>query len=750
MEADACSNVSSGLSSPPTRSPSPPPDYYYRDPDRPYPSPSSQQSSATATPAPENAGLSASQRSTATAMADDASATNAGDSQPPKKRRRVAEPRPRITEYLDLSAGEVKQDQEQSLNRLLKVLHGKKKIVVIAGAGISVSAGIPDFRSSNGLFNNLKRQHNLKGSGQDLFNVSVYSNDKTTSTFHAMVRELSESTKNAEPTAFHRLLDTLASEKRLLRLYSQNVDCIDTRTKNLSTRVPLGNKGPWPNVVQLHGALSHSVCTKCKRVEDFQPDIFDGPNPPACPHCEKDDQVRTEFAGKRSHGIGRLRPRMVLYDESSPDDEAIGSVTRADLRARPDAFLVVGTSLKIPGVKRIAREMCKVVRGRRDGVTVWINNDPEPASIKDLEWDIVVRGPCDEVANRAAMIDPEVINSWSEKEWEKEKLRRQKAAETTAVEVPIATPKKSRTVERVAAGMLTPSASTPEGSPRLPPQLPLEVGESRDGNSEGLDTASNTDGAANATTTKVKLQASKKKRKSAPADLNGATKSTAGPAPKPKPARANSQRKASARPKKANNKPTTAAAAAAAAVAAAESGTPGGSKITSSFRQAKPKLPSSSLVKGESKPADGKEAASSKMAAGGNGNSNDNGGKPALLPPLSKSAHDFRHWCPPGLPQVQMPSSTLKPVPPQEARNNASPLQPGTEAAIALTAEDELVKMKAELPASPTVSEASSQSVEARPRSRDQATVSPPRSKVPVNMQRLMHFEERPGTDMAR
>jgi NAD-dependent histone deacetylase SIR2 len=48
--------------------------------------------------------------------------------------------------------------------------------------------------------------------------------------------------------------------------------------------------------------------------------------------------------------------------------------------------------------------MCNIVRDRKDGVTVWLNNDPEPVG-KDLEdkWDLVVKGPCDEVARYANM-----------------------------------------------------------------------------------------------------------------------------------------------------------------------------------------------------------------------------------------------------------------------------------------------------------------------------------------------------------
>jgi NAD-dependent histone deacetylase SIR2 len=95
---------------------------------------------------------------------------------------------------------------------------------------------------------------------------------------------------------------------------------------------------------------------------------------------------------------------MVLYNEHNPDDESIGSCASYDMRMRPDAVIVAGTTLKVPGVRRIAREMCNIVRDRKDGVTVWLNNDPEPVG-KDLEdkWDLVVEGPCDEVARYANM-----------------------------------------------------------------------------------------------------------------------------------------------------------------------------------------------------------------------------------------------------------------------------------------------------------------------------------------------------------
>ncbi|KAI0423192.1 DHS-like NAD/FAD-binding domain-containing protein [Xylaria grammica] len=323
------------------------------------------------------------------------------DGAPPPKRRRV-ERKPRTTEYLDLGAAASEQSEKDSelLRQLTHALRKKKKIVVIAGAGISVSAGIPDFRSSSGLFATLPKEHGLKGSGKHLFDASVYKHDSTTSYFHTMVRDLSQLVKNAKPTPFHHLLASLSKEGRLLRLYTQNVDGLDTSMEPLSTVVPLQPKGPWPKTVQLHGGLEKMVCSKCNEISQFDASLFEGPQAPLCKGCEETDNVRTSHAGKRSHGIGRLRPRMVLYNEYNPDEESIANVFRADLRARPDAVIVVGTSMKIPGVRNMVKDMCKVTRDRRDGVTAWINLDSEPSGI-DLKncWDLVVRGKCDDVAS---------------------------------------------------------------------------------------------------------------------------------------------------------------------------------------------------------------------------------------------------------------------------------------------------------------------------------------------------------------
>lgn len=63
------------------------------------------------------------------------------DDLPPAKKRRSVEAKPRTTVHLDLQLPSSTADQSSQLGLLLKVLRKRRKIVVIAGAGISTAAG---------------------------------------------------------------------------------------------------------------------------------------------------------------------------------------------------------------------------------------------------------------------------------------------------------------------------------------------------------------------------------------------------------------------------------------------------------------------------------------------------------------------------------------------------------------------------------------------------------------------------------
>jgi NAD-dependent histone deacetylase SIR2 len=242
-----------------------------------------------------------------------------------------------------------------------------------------------------------------------------------------------------------------------MRLYTQNVDGIDTSIPPLATTVPLNKKGPWPRTIQLHGGLNKMVCSKCGHLSDFDGSLFEGPEAPSCPECVITDSVRVA-GGLRTHGIGCLRPRMVLYNEFNPDEEAIGAVSHADLKRGPDAVIVVGTSLKVPGIRRLAKEMCAVTRGRRGGFTAWINLDPKPLGIEFKDsWDLVVRGESDDVAR---MLN---LPRWDDKDPGEYRLvmkpePKRKSAQSVVLE--------SKPLEAVKAeGLITPGTSPRQQSP---------------------------------------------------------------------------------------------------------------------------------------------------------------------------------------------------------------------------------------------------------------------------------------------
>ncbi len=87
---------------------------------------------------------------------------------------------------------------------------------------------------------------------------------------------------------------------------------------------------------------------------------------------------------------------MVLYEEEHSGGETIGATAEQDIRKGPDAILVVGTTLKASGAKKLVREHCRAVKAR-DGLTIWISNALPPAALR-ISLNLIIRENCDEVA----------------------------------------------------------------------------------------------------------------------------------------------------------------------------------------------------------------------------------------------------------------------------------------------------------------------------------------------------------------
>lgn len=128
-----------------------------------------------------------------------------------------------------------------------------KKIVVVTGAGISVAAGIPDFRSpKTGLYANLS-QYNLPRP-ESMFDIE-YFKEKPEAFYH-LAKEFLDLQKYM-PTPAHHFIKLLDDKKLLQINMTQNID-------NLEEKTGLD----MAKVAQAHGANVGASCAKCKQAHD--------------------------------------------------------------------------------------------------------------------------------------------------------------------------------------------------------------------------------------------------------------------------------------------------------------------------------------------------------------------------------------------------------------------------------------------------------------------------------------------------
>ncbi|KAK4686726.1 hypothetical protein P7C73_g3393, partial [Tremellales sp. Uapishka_1] len=273
-----------------------------------------------------------------------------------------------------------------------------KKIVVVSGAGISCSSGIPDFRSADGLYSLVKARYPSSFvTGKDLFSSQLFLNPSTSAIFYTFISELAAACREASPTRTHHFIDRLNQKGKLLRSYTQNVDGLERRMGIESGGRGNGLKKKSTRNVELHGDLGRVRCVLCYK--DFEAreewmEAFREGEAPDCPACMERCESRVSRSA-RALPIGTLRPAIVLYDEAHPLGDDIGQLQTYDMARQPDLLLIMGTSLKVHGLKRLVKEFSKVVHssGKR-GLVVFVNQ-----SAPSKEWegiiDIHIQGETD-------------------------------------------------------------------------------------------------------------------------------------------------------------------------------------------------------------------------------------------------------------------------------------------------------------------------------------------------------------------
>ena len=185
--------------------------------------------------------------------------------------------------------------------RLQNAIDKAKRIVFFSGAGMSTASGIPDFRSSTGLYKQNYRAEEI------LSHSFFMENPKE---FYEFYRE-KMIYEDAKPNYAHQFISELQKQKEVI-VVTQNIDGLHQKA---GSRI----------VHELHGSIHRNYCMKCHK---FHP-LASITNSNGIPHC--------------SCG-GTIKPDVVLYEEGLDEntvDNAINAISTCDL------LVICGTSLSV-------------------------------------------------------------------------------------------------------------------------------------------------------------------------------------------------------------------------------------------------------------------------------------------------------------------------------------------------------------------------------------------------------------------
>ena len=115
-----------------------------------------------------------------------------------------------------------------TLESFVRHLRKCKNVLILCGAGISTSAGIPDFRSpGTGLFNNVQDylvKYNLTEPTQ-LFTYEFFKKDP--GPYYDLCKDIKYPKDGVKPTNAHYFMKLLEVKNLLLRVYTQNIDMLE-------------------------------------------------------------------------------------------------------------------------------------------------------------------------------------------------------------------------------------------------------------------------------------------------------------------------------------------------------------------------------------------------------------------------------------------------------------------------------------------------------------------------------------------
>ncbi|KAH8168651.1 sir2 family protein [Sarocladium implicatum] len=250
----------------------------------------------------------------------------------------------------------------------------------------------------------------------------------TNSQLTKMVEELAEEKASAEssdsPEA-SQLSQVSTPDDAAASNTDPNKSSADLTKPSRRTKPDLPKSGV--ECVFLHGSLEQLRCFLCGRVCSWDDDERENETmcgqQPECPHCVGATAAREE-RGKRALGVGKLRPDIVLYGEEHPNAHLISPIVTHDLALCPDMLLILGTSLRVHGLKIMVREFAKAVHAK-GGKVVFVNFTKPPESSWGEIIDYWVQWDCDAWVSDLQQRIPKL---WQDPEPPKPKKKRDSAA----------------------------------------------------------------------------------------------------------------------------------------------------------------------------------------------------------------------------------------------------------------------------------------------------------------------------------
>ena len=231
------------------------------------------------------------------------------------------------------------------IQQLQQFVDESSYIVFFGGAGVSTESGIPDFRSTDGLY--YMKYHYPP---EQIISRSFF--EKDPEEFYRFYRD-KMLWPEAQPNPAHEKLAQLEQEGKLKAVITQNIDGLHQMA---------GSR----RVLELHGTVHRNYCQKCGAFYDARY-MLESTGIPRCEKCG-----------------GLIKPDVVLYEEGL-DQATINGAVHAISQA--EVLIIGGTSLTVYP----AAGLIDYYNGNK---LVLINKSVTPM---DNRADLLVQGPIGEI-----------------------------------------------------------------------------------------------------------------------------------------------------------------------------------------------------------------------------------------------------------------------------------------------------------------------------------------------------------------